>query len=123
MRSKALQAALVGTVIAIGAGAVVAQQPAQQQQQTGQPAGGQQAGRGGRGNSVQIKEGEECPAGMTMTRPGTCQAPQFPPPSIVDYRPRSTLVTPAHPTQKAKFPVIDYHGHTGGRLNTPEGIA
>jgi predicted TIM-barrel fold metal-dependent hydrolase len=32
-------------------------------------------------------------------------------------------VTAAHPTQKAKFPVIDYHGHAGGRLGTPEGLA
>ena len=126
MPSKTLQAACAATAIAIGAAVLVAQQPAQQQQQQqqGQPAGGQQAGgRGGRGNSVQIKEGEECPAGMTMTRPGTCQTPQFPPPSIVDYRPRNTLVTPAHATQKAKFPVIDYHGHAAGRLGTPEGIA
>jgi predicted TIM-barrel fold metal-dependent hydrolase len=128
MRSKVLQAVFVGSVIAIGAAALVAQQQ-QQQQQSGQTAGGQQTGgrqgggRGGRGESVQIQPGQECPAGTTMTRPGTCQAPQFPPPSIVDYRPRNTLVTPAHPTPKAKFPVIDYHGHAGGRLGTPEGIA
>jgi uncharacterized protein len=126
MRSKVLQTALVGTVIAIGAAALVAQQQ-QQQPPSGQTAGGQQTGgqqgggRGGRGTAVQ--PGQECPPGTTMTRPGTCQAPQFPPPSIVDYRPRNTLVTPAHPTQKAKFPVIDYHGHAGGRLGTPEGIA
>ena len=128
MRSKVLQAALVGTVIAMGAAALVAQQQ-QQQQQSGQTAVGQQTGgrqgggRGGRGESVQVQPGQDCPAGMTLTRPGTCTTPQFPPPSIVDYRPRNTLVTPAHPTQKAKFPVIDYHGHAGGRLGTPEGIA
>jgi predicted TIM-barrel fold metal-dependent hydrolase len=44
-------------------------------------------------------------------------------PSIVDYRPRSTLVVPAHPVPKAKFPAIDYHGHPGGTLvGTPEGL-
>src|SRR6266542_5949278 len=53
----------------------------------------------------------ECPAGQTETRPGNCQAPSQPPPSIVDYRPRSTLVTAAHPVPKAKFPAIDIHGH------------
>jgi predicted TIM-barrel fold metal-dependent hydrolase len=40
-----------------------------------------------------------------------CQAPELPPPSILDYRPRSTLVTPQHLVQKAKFPAIDVHGH------------
>src|SRR5262249_36149219 len=53
----------------------------------------------------------ECPPGQTETRPGNCQAPSQPPPSIVDYRPRSTLVTAAHPVPKAKFPAIDIHGH------------
>ena len=66
-------------------------------------------GRGG----VQVKPGEECPPGMTEVRPQNCQAPEFPPPSIVDYRPRSTLVVPAHPVPKAKFPAIDFHGHPG----------
>ena len=35
----------------------------------------------------------------------------MPPPSIVDYRPRSTLVTAEHLVPKAKFPAIDIHGH------------
>ncbi|MFZ9689987.1 MAG: amidohydrolase family protein [Phycisphaerales bacterium] len=37
--------------------------------------------------------------------------PTIPPPSIVDYRPRSTLVVPAHPTPRPKYPVVDFHGH------------
>ena len=49
-------------------------------------------GRGG----TSIKPGEECPPGMTEVRPQNCQAPEFPPPSIVDYRPESTLVVPEH---------------------------
>jgi predicted TIM-barrel fold metal-dependent hydrolase len=112
--------------LAAGVAAYVVDQQQQQQQQGAQTAGGQQqtGGRGGgRGRGTQIQPGQECPPGMTMTRPGTCQAPEFPAPSILDYRPRNTLVTAAHPTQKAKFPVIDYHGHAGGRLGTPEGLA
>jgi predicted TIM-barrel fold metal-dependent hydrolase len=46
----------------------------------------------------------------------------MPPPSIVDYRPVSTLVTDVHMVPKAKFPVIDYHGHPGGRVNTAAGL-
>ncbi len=77
-----------------------------------------QPGRGG----TPIKEGEECPAGMTEIRPRLCQAPTMPVPSIVDYRPRSTLVAPAHPVPKAKFPAIDYHGHPGSQLSSLEGL-
>jgi predicted TIM-barrel fold metal-dependent hydrolase len=68
-----------------------------------------QQGRGSRG--TRIAPGEECPPGTTETRPGNCQAPELPPPSIVDYRPRSTLVTAEHLVPKAKFPAIDVHGH------------
>jgi predicted TIM-barrel fold metal-dependent hydrolase len=66
---------------------------------------------GGRGRGVQIQPGEECPAGTTLVRVGICQAPEFPPPSIVDYRPTSTLVVEQHPVPRAKFPVIDIHSH------------
>ena len=55
----------------------------------------------------------ECPPGTTETRPQTCQAPSEPAPSILDYRPRSTLVTAEHKVPKAKFPVIDVHSHQG----------
>jgi len=78
-----------------------------------------QGGRGGRGG-VQIQPGQECPPGMTMTRPGNCQAPEFPPPSIVDYRPRSTMVTSEHPVPKAKYPVVDSHNHTTINANNIE---
>ena len=64
----------------------------------------------------------ECPAGMTEVRPGRCQTPQLPAPSILDYRPRSTLVAPEHKVPKAKYPAIDYHGHITGLLNTPAGM-
>src|SRR5215831_11813637 len=63
------------------------------------------------GNRVRLSAGQECPPGRTETRPGVCQAPEFPPPSIVDYRPRSTLVTAEHSVPRSKFPSIDIHGH------------
>ena len=46
----------------------------------------------------------------------------MPPPSIVDYHPASTLVTPVHPVPKAKFPAIDFHGHPQGLLGTADGL-
>jgi len=79
--------------------------------------------RGGGGATTEVQPGEPCPAGMTEVRPHRCQAPTLPAPSIVDYRPRSTLVVPAHPVPTAKFPAIDYHGHPRGDLiTTPEGL-
>jgi uncharacterized protein len=69
-----------------------------------------QGGRGGRGGT-RIQPGAECPPGTTEVRPGSCQAPEMPAPSILDYRPRSTLVTATHLVPKAKFSAIDIHGH------------
>ena len=62
----------------------------------------------------------ECPPGTTETRPGRCQAPEFPPPSILDYRPRNTLVRAETLVPKAKFPVVDIHSHTGPTPDTIE---
>ncbi len=70
-----------------------------------------------------IKPGEACPPGTTEIRPRNCRAPDAPAPSIVDYRPRSTLVTPAHLVKTAKYPAIDYHGHPGGLIGSSEGLA
>jgi uncharacterized protein len=83
----------------------------------GSPVAGQRPG------GVTIAPGQGCPAGMTEIRPLTCAAPEFPPPSIVDYRPRSTLVVPEHTVPRAKFPVIDYHGHPGALVGSAEGLA
>ena len=84
------------------------------------PQGGQaaQGGRGGRGRGVAIQPGEACPAGTTLVRVGTCQAPEFPAPSIVDYRPTSSLVVAQNPVPRAKFPVVDIHSHTGPTAQT-----
>jgi predicted TIM-barrel fold metal-dependent hydrolase len=78
------------------------------------------AQRGGRG--PRLAPGQECPSGTTETRPGNCQAPEFPPPAITDYRPKSTLVTAEHLVPKSKFPSIDIHGHPPS-LTTAESIA
>jgi predicted TIM-barrel fold metal-dependent hydrolase len=66
-----------------------------------------------RGGGTRIAPGQECPPGTTEVRPGNCQAPSEPAPSILDYRPKSTLVTAEHKVPKAKFPTIDVHGHPG----------
>lgn len=79
------------------------------------------AQRGG-GATATVEPGEACPAGMTEVRPGRCQAPAFPPPSIVDYRPESTLVTGETLVPRARFPAADFHGHANG-FSTPEGLA
>lgn len=76
-----------------------------------------------RGQNTSIKAGEECPAGMTEVRPGSCQAPTMPPPSIVDYRPHSTLVTAAHLVPRAKYPAIDFHGHPQNRIMSASALA
>jgi uncharacterized protein len=49
--------------------------------------------------------------GALGSRPGARRGPEFPPPSIVDYKPRTTLVVPQHPVPRAKFPVVDIHSH------------
>ena len=78
---------------------------------------------GGFRGSTPIKPGESCPPGMTEIRPLQCQAPQAPAPSIVDYRPKSTLVVPGTMRWRAKFPVIDFHGHpTNAHLGSAEAL-
>ncbi|MCU0633495.1 MAG: amidohydrolase [Gemmatimonadaceae bacterium] len=69
-----------------------------------------------------IKDGEACPPGMTEVRPRNCQAPTMPAPSILDYRPRSTLVTTEHLVPRAKFPAIDFHGHPTSQLSSAEAL-
>ena len=71
---------------------------------------------------VPIGEGESCPPGMTEIRPRRCMAPQSPAPSILDYRPKSTLVTTEHKVQRAKYPTIDFHGHPFGAFESKEAL-
>jgi uncharacterized protein len=49
--------------------------------------------------------------GALQSRPGADRQPEFPVPNIREYKPVSTLVVPAHPVPRAKFPVIDIHSH------------
>src|SRR5262245_4962447 len=70
-----------------------------------------------------IGPGESCPQGTTEIRPRLCMGPEGPVPSILDYRPRSTLVVPRHPVPRAKYPVIDFHGHPRDRLGSADSLA
>ena len=108
MRRSALWLGLA--VITTGA-LMAAQTPAPSQEPGGAAGGG--SGRGGRQGRMgtPIQAGEECPPGTTEVRRGRCQAPDKPPPSILDYRPTSTVVAEAHLVPKAKFPVVDIHSH------------
>ena len=85
-----------------------------------QPAGGARGGGGGRGTP--IAAGETCPPGSTEIRPRSCRPPETPAPSIVDYRPHSTLITPAHLVPRAKYPAIDFHGHPSGLMSSAQGL-
>jgi predicted TIM-barrel fold metal-dependent hydrolase len=58
--------------------------------------------------------------GATRPRPGANRKPEFPPPSIIDYKPRSTLVVPQHPVPRAKYPVIDIHSHHQSPLSSEQ---
>src|SRR5579862_2606391 len=82
-----------------------------------------QGGRGGGGRGTAIQPGETCPPGTTEIRPRSCMAPELPVPSIVDYRPHSTLVTPVHMVKVAKYPAVDFHGHPQGLIGSADGLA
>src|SRR5204863_5210644 len=49
--------------------------------------------------------------GPVRPRPGQGRDSEFPPPSIIDYKPKSTLVTTEHLKPRAKYPVVDIHSH------------
>ena len=76
-----------------------------------------------RGRGTPIPPDTECPAGTTEIRPNTCMAPEFAPPSILDYRPQSTLKVAEHKVPKAKYPAIDFHGHPRWLVDSSDGLA
>jgi predicted TIM-barrel fold metal-dependent hydrolase len=78
--------------------------------------GGRGGGRGAGPGSVPPVDGE-CPPGTTLARPNQCRTPEFPAPSILDYRPKSTLVVEEHLVPRAKYPVVDVHNHTSITAN------
>jgi len=49
--------------------------------------------------------------GQIRPRPAEGRQPEFPPPNIREYKPHSTLVVAEHKVPRAKFPVVDFHGH------------
>jgi len=49
--------------------------------------------------------------GQVRPRPAEGREPEFKPPTIREYKPKSQLVTPQHPVPRAKYPVIDIHSH------------
>ena len=73
--------------------------------------------------ATSIRPGESCPPGTTEIRPRSCMGPEEAAPSILDYRPRSTLVAPTHVIKKAKYPAVDFHGHPQGMLGSVESLA
>jgi predicted TIM-barrel fold metal-dependent hydrolase len=52
---------------------------------------------------------------------GGAREPSIAPPSITEYRPRSTLVVPVHEVPRARYPVVDFHGHPPN-LASPDNI-
>jgi len=81
------------------------------------------AAQPGADRATSIQPGEACPPGTTKIRPRSCLGPEDAAPSILDYRPRSTLVAPAHVVKRARYPAIDFHGHPQGRLGSLESLA
>ena len=102
-------------LIALVASSVAAQQPGNAP--PAPPRGGMFS------RATEIGPGETCPPGQTEIRPHRCLAPEFAPPSILDYRPRSTLIVPAHKVPRAKYPAIDYHGHPSQLVTSAQGLA
>src|SRR5512140_155317 len=49
--------------------------------------------------------------GQIRPRPAEGREPEFKPPTIREYKPRSQLVSPQHLVPRAKFPVVDIHSH------------
>ena len=58
--------------------------------------------------------------GQIRPRPAEGREPEFKPPTIREYHPKSQLVTPQHPVPRAKFPVIDIHSHQPTPISTEE---
>jgi uncharacterized protein len=59
--------------------------------------------------------------GQLVPRPAEGRDPEFPPPNIREYKPRSTLVVPEHKVPRAKFPVVDFHGHPPS-MDSPDAV-
>ena len=60
------------------------------------------------------------PPGQLRPRPAEGRQPELAPPTIREYKPKSTLVVPRHPVPRAKFPVIDVHSHQSTPISSAE---
>jgi predicted TIM-barrel fold metal-dependent hydrolase len=60
------------------------------------------------------------PARQMAQRPGDGREPEWPAPSIREYKPKSMLVVPEHPTPRARFPVVDIHSHLPNPINAEQ---
>jgi predicted TIM-barrel fold metal-dependent hydrolase len=58
--------------------------------------------------------------GQIRPRPAEGRDPEFKPPTIREYHPKSQLVTPQHAVPRAKFPVIDIHSHQPTPISNEE---
>jgi uncharacterized protein len=58
--------------------------------------------------------------GQIRPRPGQGRDPELRPPTIREYKPKSTLVVPEHPIRRAKFPVVDVHSHQSTPISADE---
>jgi predicted TIM-barrel fold metal-dependent hydrolase len=63
--------------------------------------------------------GQQAP-GQVRPRPAEGRQPEFQPPTIREYKPKSLLVVPQHPVPRAKFPVIDIHSHQSTPISPGE---
>ncbi len=123
-------AATIGlTCIPLGAQEAQQEQQEQQEQQQPQQQGAQQRQAGQAGQRQRRPRGfrrrsflNEWKPGTTMVRPGRYRPPDFPAPSILDYKPESTLVTEEHEVPSARFPTVDIHSHHRQPM-TPERMA
>src|SRR5499427_5101754 len=71
--------------------------------------------------SIGFVAAQQLPPGQIRPRPAEGRDPEFPPPNIRDYKPRSTLKVPEHLVPRAKFPVVDFHGHPPN-LSGPDAV-
>jgi predicted TIM-barrel fold metal-dependent hydrolase len=58
-----------------------------------------------------VAQGAPAVPGQLRPRPGEGRQPEWPAPTIREYRPVSTLVVPEHHVPRAKYPVVDIHSH------------
>ena len=66
------------------------------------------------------QQGTSQGTGQLRPRPGEGREPEWPAPSIREYRPRSTLVVAEHPTPRARYPVVDVHSHQPVPITTEQ---